>query len=149
MLEKNMEVNDCKYSKGWVAGSKKRHGIKEFVAHGKGGSVVLSDDILDKFATVKVRLVGLEAKDIFKMGETGLFNKIGAKSDIAQRVVAGKKRSKAYITVILTANMDGNIKLKPSVINKPRAFSHKHVSNPNNLGTDWYANPKAWMNGVV
>ncbi|KAL2611120.1 hypothetical protein R1flu_022812 [Riccia fluitans] len=47
--------------------------------------------------------------------------------------------------------MDGSIKLKPLVINKslkPRAFSHRHVSNPSNLEIDWYTNPKVWMNGV-
>ncbi|KAL2622821.1 hypothetical protein R1flu_003026 [Riccia fluitans] len=66
--------------------------------------------------------------------------------------MVGGKNSKECIIFTLTANMDGTIKLKPLVINKSlklKAFSHKHVKNPNNLGIHWYANPKAWMNGVV
>ncbi|KAL2611155.1 hypothetical protein R1flu_022847 [Riccia fluitans] len=86
------------------------------------------------------------------MDETGLFYKLGPNRALAQRAVAKEKRSNECITIALTANMDENIKLKPLVINKSlklRVFSHRHVANPNNLGIEWYANPKAWVNGVV
>ncbi|KAL2611119.1 hypothetical protein R1flu_022811 [Riccia fluitans] len=92
MSEKNMELimNDCKYFKGWVAGFKIHHGTKEFMAHGKGGSVVLSGDIWNKFATEKARLVGLEVKDIFNMDETGMFYKLGPNWTFTQRTMAGE-----------------------------------------------------------
>ena len=52
----------------------------------------------------------------------------------------------------LTANGDGSICLPPLVINKyssPRAFTSRHIENPENLGIVWAANKKAWMTTII
>ncbi|KAL2645178.1 hypothetical protein R1flu_012765 [Riccia fluitans] len=120
-----------------MIGFKKCHGIKEFVAHGEGGSVMLSGDIWDKFTTMKTRLVGLDAKDNVNMDETGPFYKLVPNWTLAQRAVARKKRFKECIIVALTLNMCGSIKLKPLNISKslkPRHIFIDMVLNPSKLG---------------
>lgn len=152
MLNANHPLIDCGYTTGWISGFKKRFGIKMRVPHGEGGSVQLTESVWDRIHAIKAAIVGYEVRDVFNMDETGLFYKLAPNRTLADSVVSGEKRGKERLTVGLCANMDGSIKLPPLVINKslkPRAFTHRSVRNPENLGLEWYANRKAWMTGEV
>ena len=64
----------------------------------------------------------------------------------------GKKLQKEWITVALTTNADGSTKLPPIVIQKyarPRAFTRRNISNPENLCILWNSNSKAWMTTIL
>ncbi|KAL3701008.1 hypothetical protein R1sor_019030 [Riccia sorocarpa] len=151
-LLQEKSLNDCQYSKGWLEGFKKRHGIKMRVLHGESGSVVLTEDVWDRFAQLKARIATYELKDVFNMDETGLFYKLKPNRTLANAHVPGEKSSKERIIVTLTCNMDGSVKLPPLVINramKPRAFSRRNIKNPANLGIQWFANKKVWMTGDI
>ena len=59
---------------------------------------------------------------------------------------------KERITIALTTNADGSTKLPPFVIHKyarPRAFTRRNISNPDNLGILWNSNSKAWMTTIL
>lgn len=67
---------------------------------------------------------------------------------LATKRLAGKKMQKERLTIALTCNVDGSVKLPPFVIYKyqrPRAFTKRNIANPNNLGILWFHNKKAWM----
>jgi hypothetical protein len=67
---------------------------------------------------------------------------------LATKRLAGKKMQKERLTIALTCNVDGSVKLPPFVIYKyqrPRAFTKRNIANPKNLGILWFHNKKAWM----
>ena len=81
--------------------------------------------------------------DVFNMDETGLFYRMEPNQSLATHQLSSKKQHKERLTIALTSNMDGNIKLRPFIINKnlrPRAFSVRNVTRPENLGILWGAN---------
>ncbi|KAL2650406.1 hypothetical protein R1flu_018534 [Riccia fluitans] len=148
MSEQEVTQKSCNFSHGWLDGFKKRHGIRQWVTQGESKSVVMTDEIWEKFTAVKASLAEYEAQDIFSMDETGLFYKLLPNRTLADQQISGARKHKDRITVVLTANMDGSIKLPPLVINyclRPRAFTRRNIKNPDNLGITWHANKDAWM----
>ena len=62
---------------------------------------------------------------------------------LATKRLSGKKLQKERITISLTTNADGSTKLPPFIIHKyarPRAFTRRNISNPNNLCILWISN---------
>lgn len=60
----------------------------------------------------------------------------------------GKNKEKECIIVVLTANVNGTMKLLSLVINKYmkcQAFSCRYILNLDNLEMKWFANKKALM----
>ena len=71
---------------------------------------------------------------------------------LATKRLSGKKLQKERITISLTTNADGSTKLPPFIIHKyarPRAFTRRNISNPDNLHILWNSNSKAWMTTVL
>ena len=90
-----------------------------------------------------------EPRNVYNVDETGLFYQMLPHRTLAFKgeTTQGGKASKARITVLLGANMDGSDKLKPLVIRKykkPRCF--RGVSS---LPLPYQNNKKAWMDFYI
>ena len=86
---------------------------------------------------------------IFNMDETGLFYNLEPNRQLIElrekRELRGTKKQKERVTIALTTNWTGDVKLRPMLIGKstnPRAFrnfrAERYVHYANN--------PTAWMN---
>jgi len=102
--------NDFKASDGWLSGFKERHNIKEYVKHGEAGSAPILE--LPRYREeIKSITSQYQLSDIFNADETGLFWELEPSRVLSMGPVAGKKKSKERITVMLTCNADGTEKL--------------------------------------
>ena len=61
------------FSKGWVAGFKKRHGIKGFVRRGEAASADNAEETQVRIQDIKDKIATYNPSAIFNMDETGLF----------------------------------------------------------------------------
>jgi hypothetical protein len=148
LLPRSANEKELQFSHGWVQNFKKRYNIKGYTRHGEDASADVSEEVLKKMEDIKTLVSQYRSCDVFNMDETGLFYRLEPNRTLATKRLSGKKKQKERITVALTANADGSIILPPLVINqylKPRAFTSRHILNPENLGIQWYANKKAWM----
>ena len=119
-----LNKNDFKASEGWFSGFKERHNIKEYVKHGEAGSAPISE-----LSTYREQIKSITSQyqlsDISNADETGLFWKLEPSRVLSTGPVAGRKKSKEGITIMLTCNADGTEELKPLLIHKyqnPRAI---------------------------
>ncbi|KAL2633876.1 hypothetical protein R1flu_005355 [Riccia fluitans] len=101
-------LNDCKYSHGWVEGFKKRHGIRLRISHGKSGSVGLSEE--------KQKLADMNRGTFLTWMKPGFFTSYSLIVSLQTHMCQERKRNKERITVALTSDMDGSMKLPPLVI---------------------------------
>lgn len=132
------------FSTGWLQKFKKRHGIRQFVAHGESGSVDMA--VIEESLPELCRLISSYAPDdVFNVDETGLFFRMQASRFLATKQLEGKKVDKQRLTVVACVNASGSEKLPLWVIGKyarPRCF--KRV-NMHSLGCEYRANKNAWM----
>ena len=141
---KLLNKNDFKASEGWFSGFKERHNIKEHVKHGEAGSAPISE-LPTYREQIKSITSQYQLSDIFNTDETGLFWKLEPSRILSTGPVAGRKKSKERITIMLTCNADGTEKLKPLLIHKyknPRAIGK---ISKDTLKVKYYWNIKAWM----
>ena len=61
------------FSKGWVAGFKKRHGIKGFVRHGEAASANNAEETKVRIQEIKDKIATYNPSDVFNMDKTRLF----------------------------------------------------------------------------
>ena len=61
------------FSKGWVAGFKKRHGIKGFVRHGEATFADNAEETKVRIQKIKDKIATYNLSDVFNMDETILF----------------------------------------------------------------------------
>lgn len=61
------------FSKGWVAGFKKHHGIKGFVRHGETVSTNNAEETKVRIQEIKDKIATYDLSAIFNMDEPGLF----------------------------------------------------------------------------
>lgn len=148
MSQKDPSQKELQFSNGWLEGFKRRFKIKGYTRHGEAGSADNSPEALQRMEQIKLICSRYQVSDIFNMDETGLFYRLEPNRTLATHRLSGRKKQKERLTIALTSNADGSIKLPPFVINKfvkPRAFSQRNIVNPQNLGILWAANKKAWM----
>ncbi|MCP3953123.1 MAG: hypothetical protein GY697_13035 [Desulfobacterales bacterium] len=140
-------------SMGFVNGFKRRKGIvfKNIVGEAKS----VPQEAVDAWkSTLLPQLLKDYTPDrIYNLDETGLFYKLQPSKSLVYKDEDGRggKLSKARITVMPCANMDGSHKLKPLVIGncmKPHCFVRKRI-NIKQLPVDYFANKKAWMNSEI
>lgn len=139
-----LNKTDFKASEGWLSGFKERHNVKEYVKHGEAGSAPISE-LPTYREQIKSITSQYQLSDIFNADETGLFWKLEPSRVLSTGPVAGGKKSKERITVMLTCNADGTEKLKPLLIHKyrnPRAIGKVKKDT---LKVKYYWNIKAWM----
>lgn len=135
------------FSRGWIAKFKKRRGLVLSKTYGEAADV--DEEVVEEARSLVLSWIhSTPAHKIFNMDETGLFYNLEPSRRIIhareKRFVRGNKKQKDRVTVALTCNGTGSIKLKPMLIGKsakPRAFKNfkidKHVR--------YASSPTAWM----
>ena len=149
-LPQYRDIEEPKWSNGWLDGFKKRFHIRQFVLHGEAASAAINDAAaITQMQLVRDLAAKYEPRDIFNMDETGLFWKMTPDRTLATKAGSGGKKSKDRVTVALTCNADGSEKLEPWIIGKstnPRCF--KHV-NRSHLRVIYRNNKSKWMTGPI
>ena len=136
-----------KFSNGWLARFKKRHGIALHKMEGEAASADVAV-VTEARRELQEMLEGWDPDLVYNMDETGLFFRMEPNATLATRAVKGKKKSKERLTVALCANATGTHKIKPLVIGKskkPRCFGAFDPS----VYVTYTNNRKAWMTGAV
>ena len=113
-LPQYSDIEQPKWSNGWLDGFKKRFKIKEYVQHGEAGSAATGDpDNITQMEELRLLCAKYEARNILNMDETGLNWKRTPDRTLATKSHSGTKKSKDRITVALTSNADGSEKFEP------------------------------------
>ncbi|KAM7301103.1 tigger transposable element-derived protein 4-like [Ixodes scapularis] len=126
-LALKMDIENFKFTDGWLRGFKKRHGILFKKVCGESGAVdqtTVADYRLNK---LKALLQKFAPEDVFNCDETGLFFKMLPDRSLCfdGDSCKGGKNSKDRITVMVGANAVGTEKLPLLIIGKaknPRCF---------------------------
>jgi hypothetical protein len=143
-------IEEPKWSNGWLEGFKKRYKIKEYVQHGEAGSAQTDNpDNIAQMEAIRKLCKEYALKDILNMDETGLNWKRTPDRTLATKPHSGTKKSKDRITIALTSNADGSEKFLAWVIGKsenPRCFSK---INSKNLRIIYRFNKSKWMTGLI
>lgn len=133
IMEKAHEICDIKgipvgsrieFSRGWLDGFKKRHGLHQVTFHGERASAPVQNidsetarlrPILDKFAPC----------DRYNVDETAFYFQRPPQKAIGIIDSGGVKDSKTRLTYVLCANQDSSHKLPPVIIGRverPKCF---------------------------
>ncbi len=72
-LPRDPNVKEVQFSRGWVVGFKKRHGIYGFTRHGEAPSIDVSIDTQILIGKIKDKVATFDPTDVFNINEIGLF----------------------------------------------------------------------------
>jgi len=136
------QVERLALSDGWLAGFKRRTGLRQVCFHGEAASVDL-ETVGQERARMQALLAQWPIKDVFNMDETALFYAMTPERGLATEQRSGTKQAKTRLTIALTTNGDGTERLPPFIIGrywKPRCFQGK---TGDRLGFYYRANTRA------
>jgi hypothetical protein len=137
------------WSDGWLAGFKKREGLKEQRRHGEGASAKINEESEKIMEDIRGEGKNYPADDIYNFDESGYYWKMKPDRSLTTFEVSGKKKDKARITVGLTCNSTGTDRLPLWFIgnvSRPNCFRSERLYDLNTLGVIWRHNKTAWMN---
>ena len=138
-----LKIEGLKFSHGWLHRFKNRYNLKMRNLHGEAASI--SDENVQKLRKdISDNLKEIDPECLLNMDETALFFQAFPTKTIGMKERKGIKQSKARITVALTSNATGSIKIKPFLIGhskKPRCFKDFNYQKY----CHYYANSRAWM----
>jgi hypothetical protein len=127
------DIEEPKWSNGWLEGFKKRFKIKEYVQYREASSAVIDNpDNIAQMEELRRLYTQYELRDILNIDETGLNWKRTPNRTLATKSYSGTKKSKDCITIALTSNANGSEKFTTWVIGKsenPRSFSKVNCKN--------------------
>lgn len=132
------------FSGGWLTNFQRRWNLKSRRMYGENADA-------DRSAVSRYlpELLGKIQKyspdDVWNADETGLCYQMAPDRTISEYAVAGRKKEKVRITVLVCSNASGKEKMPLMIIGKarkPRAFQGKTGQE---LGFDYWNNKKAWM----
>lgn len=139
-----LSINGFKASDGWVAKFKKRHNLREYTKHGEASSTPSDEAIKQERLRVSQIISEYALEDVWNADETGLFWKMDPARTLATGPLAGKKKNKERVTLLLACSLTGE-KL-------PSVFIHKYKQprclrgiDPNTLPVWYYWNKSSWM----
>ncbi|KAI0997959.1 hypothetical protein K3495_g10231 [Podosphaera aphanis] len=90
-----LEMEEPKWSNGWLESYKKKFNIKEYVQHGEGAAAdINSDTNIARITELRDLCSRYPEKYIFNMDETGLFWEMAPTSSLATESTSGGKKSK-------------------------------------------------------
>ncbi len=117
LLYSRYELEEYRYSGGWLSKFKKRYKITSQTIQGESGSV---DENYIKIEREKLKKLtsNYKREDIFNLDETALFFKLQPNKTLSNGAASGEKLNKERITIALCCNATGTEKSKPIVIHK-------------------------------
>ncbi|XP_060658136.1 tigger transposable element-derived protein 4-like isoform X2 [Drosophila nasuta] len=142
---KQFQIEHFNCSASWISRFKVRHNIGGTVSE-ESLSVQKSEWLTKVWPILRK---DFNDEDIFSAAETGLFYKLTPDKTLqfkGEKCTEGKL-SKERITLLVAANMSGNLKKPLLVIGKsmqPRCFQ-----NIQYLPVDYYSNRQAWMTSTI
>ena len=141
-----MQNCDFGASRSWLDRLKRRNSMKQRSIHGETHS---KDPVnfSDFLSEIKISNQYGE-RNVFNMGETGLFYKIIFFKSICKNSSKGYKNFMDRVSIMLCSNMDGSEKLKPLIIGKSKKSgcfaSFKMLDN-----ITYCNSKKAWMTSYI
>jgi hypothetical protein len=141
----HLGVDSFQASNGWIDCFKKRHNLvyKTMLAE---SAIVNPERVMDWKSEELPKIIKVYwPKDIFNVGETGLFYNLQPSKTLTCTgdTCHGVTQSKQRVNVLLDFNVDGTEKLPPLLTgkyNKPHCFR-----NVNKLPTKYTTNSNSWM----
>ena len=150
LLPQYSDVEEPKWSNGWLDRFKKRHNIKKYSNHGEAGAAAIEDaENIRQMETVRNKCKLYLLRDILNIDEIGLFWKLAPTSTLATGPTSGGKKLKDRVTVAFTVNADGSEEFDPWIVAKsenPRCF--KNIDR-RKLGIMYRFNKTKWMTGLI
>lgn len=137
-----------KFSKGWIERFKKRFGLRFRQVHGEAMSVDI-DKLAEEMPRLERIISTFAERDTWNADEFGLFYRQPPGWTLSRKVLSGHKKDKTRISVLAACNADGSENMPLMFIGsaaKPRSFKKKSAAD---LGLDYHANRKAWMNKIL
>lgn len=133
------------FSNGWLEKLQRRHGLKSRRVHGEAASASADDVKRGREELLRVTR-NFEKRDTFNMDESAFFYCMVPSTSVSKNSMAGRKNIKKRITVAITSNADGSIKMPLLFVGtarQPRCFKGKTGEE---LGLQYRCAPKGWMN---
>lgn len=138
------EIPDFKGSHGWFDRFKKRYNVQEYVRSGEANSAPLRD--LDQHRSdLQDLLRTWNLEDVYNCDETALYWKLEPSRTLARHRIAGTKKPKDRITLLLACNATGTVKLTPVFIHKYKNPRCMRQIDQRSLPVYYYWNSSAWM----
>jgi len=137
-----------KFSNGWIARFKKRHGIRFRRMHGEERSAD-NEAIKEHMPRLHATISTYTDKDVRNADEFGLFFRQPPSWTLSNKPVSSFKKEKHRLTFLACCNSNGSEKFPLMIIGnaeRPRPFKKKYGRV---LGLDWHFNKKAWMTRVL
>ena len=145
-----LDMDEPKWSNGWLEGFKKRFNIKEYIQHGEAATAdIYSPANITQIEELRQLCATYADEDIFNMDETGLFWKMAPTRTLATEALSGGKKSKDRITLAFTTNVTGSEKLDIWIIGKskkPRCFKKVDL---NRMRIQYRYNKSKWMTALI
>jgi hypothetical protein len=131
------------FSDGWVTRFKQRHSLRYITFHGEAASVPSS--IHDDIIPLRIICDQYKHEDIYNMDESGLYWRRMPNGGLSNGKIAGQKRDKTRVSIVVATNATGTDRLPLWLIGTaktPRALRGVNIPA---LGCVWRWNKKAWM----
>jgi hypothetical protein len=131
------------FSQGWLTRFKARHEIRKRKRHGEAAS--LPKIAIEEMKSVQTICGEYSEEDVYNMDETGLFWRRALSDGLSSQSIAGIKKDKSRISLVVCTNCTGSDRFPLWFIGHaktPRALRGVNVTA---LGGVWTSNNKAWM----
>ena len=144
------DIEEPKWSEGWLNRFKHRHNIRKRRKYGESGSVDV-EGAQERLKEIQAVVEAYESEDVYNADEAALHWLLMPDSTLATRTLHGTKQQKRRITILPCVNATGNDKIDMWVIGQsvnPRCFG-KQRSRIRNLPIQYRNNKTAWITGTI
>jgi DDE superfamily endonuclease/Tc5 transposase DNA-binding domain/CENP-B N-terminal DNA-binding domain len=141
-------IENFKGSNGWFDRFKKRYNVKQYTRCGEANSAPL-EELPQQRIELQDLLANWDLNNVYNCDETALYWKLEPSKTLARYSIAGTKKPKDRVTILLACNATGTSKLMPVFIHKyknPRCMQNIKKSN---LPVNYYWNCSAWMQSSI
>lgn len=139
-----LSIEGFKASDGWIAKFKKKYNLREYTKHGEAKSAPSDEAIMQERLRVSQIISEYSLDDVWNADETGLFWKMDPARTLATGPLAGKKKNKERVTLLVACSLTGE-KLPAVFVHKWKQPMCLRGINHNSLPVWYYWNKKSWM----
>ncbi|KAL0213543.1 hypothetical protein RCL1_007169 [Eukaryota sp. TZLM3-RCL] len=142
--KKRLKIKNLQLSNGWLHSFKQRYNITVKMLSGESGSANTAA-ARNFIENMELKLSNFNPNFVFNTDETGLFFRMEPSKTLSTTTKEGRKKRKDRITLVLTTNMTGTVKLPLYVIGKsqrPRALRNINIDESKFI---YRSNKKAWL----